>query len=107
MGHVDADRRLEELLADLDEAIGVLSDAGETRWKSWLERDRARIAAGDPYGVDSLLRAFGGMGSFNDLVLAQPDADPSQVDLLRRADQRLWDLRAQIWQGCRELSRQP
>ena len=81
MEPVEADRRVARLLADLDEAIGVLRDAGETHWKSWLERDRKRIAVGDPYGLESLLRAFGGMGSFNNLVLTQPDAGPSRVDI--------------------------
>lgn len=100
---MDSERALARLLSNLDEAIGLLRDAGETHWRSWLERDRERIAKGDPHGLESLLRAYGGMGSFNDLVLAQPDAEPTRVDFLRRADRRLWDLREEIWQGCRQL----
>jgi hypothetical protein len=106
-GHVDVERIRAQLLADLDEAIALLRDAGETHWSSWLERDRERIGRGDPYGLDSLLRAFGGMGSFNDLVLAQPDAEPSRAGFLRQADNRLWDLRDQIWHGCGQLGGNP
>ena len=106
-GGVDTERIRTKLLADLDEAIALLRDSGETHWRSWLERDRERIGHGDVSGLDSLLSAFGGMGSFNDLVLAQPDADPSRRGFLRLADNRLWDLREQIWQGCRKLGGEP
>jgi hypothetical protein len=97
---VDVDRTRSKLLADLDEAIALLRDVGETQWRSSLERDRERIGRGDSYGLDSLLRAFGGMGSFNDLVLSQPGMDGSRA---AQADNRLWDLRNEIWDGCREL----
>ena len=62
-----------ELLSALDEAIALLRGANETHWLAWLEKDRRLIANGDFYGVEHLLRAFGGMGSFNDYNLADPD----------------------------------
>jgi hypothetical protein len=103
---VDAADTLTQLLADLDEAIELLRAAGETHWLAWLERDRARIAAGDVYGLDSMLGAFGGMGSFNDLILAQGDANAERMAFLRRADDRLWDLRDAIASGCQALGGQ-
>ncbi|OBF81137.1 hypothetical protein A5791_05660 [Mycobacterium sp. 852002-51163_SCH5372311] len=39
------------------------------RWAARLTASRRRIARGDPYGVNDLLAAFGGMGSFSDLYL--------------------------------------
>jgi hypothetical protein len=80
------------LLADLDEAIDLLRGAGVTHWQNWLQRGRDQIARGDAHGADHVLAAYGGMGSFNDLVL---DA--------RSADDRLHDLRGSIWFGCRAV----
>lgn len=35
-------------------------------WREWIEKDLAEIRAGDFYGVEHFLSAFGGMGSIND-----------------------------------------
>jgi hypothetical protein len=94
--------RLSPLIADLDEAIDLLQAAGETHWLKWLRNSRDQIALGDPHGLDHLLGAFGGMGSFNDLVLRQPNA-AGTPDELQRADDRLWDLRESIWRKSSEL----
>lgn len=99
--HVDAGR-LPLLVADLDEAIVVLHVAGETPWRKWLQDCRDQIARGDPDGLDHLLQAFGGMGSFNDVVLSRPNASGA-ADELRRADDRLRDLRESIWRQGSEL----
>ena len=69
---------IEELLGALDSAIGTLRGKGETHWSTWLQADRDRIALGDFHGVEHLLGAFGGMGSFTDFAsggeLEQPSA---------------------------------
>jgi hypothetical protein len=57
---------LAALLAALTEAEALLRERGDTHWADWLERDRARIARGDAYGLDHVKQAFGGMGSIND-----------------------------------------
>ena len=56
----------EELIASLDQAISLLRSQGRTHWVKWLERDRGFIAAGDFFGIEGLLSAFGGMGSLMD-----------------------------------------
>lgn len=99
---VGADKKVNSLLKDLDEAIGLLEQAGEVRWRTWLAEGRAEIAARDAHGLDRLLGAFGGMGSFNDLVLRQPNST-SSADFLSQADHRLWELRDSIWHACRDL----
>lgn len=53
----------------------LLRDADEKHWATWLEKDRELIAKGDFYGVEHLLQAFGGMGSFNDFGLAESGKD--------------------------------
>lgn len=71
-----------ELVRDLDEAIAILERAGDTQWTSWLKHDRPLIAAGDAHGLEHLLGAYGGMGSFNDFWLRDP-AEGERLEVLR------------------------
>lgn len=80
------------LVAALDEAIEILEQAGESHWKVWLERDRQLIAGQNASGLAHLLSAFGGMGSFNDLVLGD-----------RESDDRISGLRSVIYRSARDL----
>lgn len=92
------------LLADLDRAIGILEKAGETFWQEWLRRGRDQIASGDRRGVEHLLRAFAGEGTFNGFRLTQSLGFETR-EQRERADERLWGLRESIWRRCRELQR--
>jgi hypothetical protein len=81
----------------LDQTIGLLEPYGEDQWAAWLRTSRRRLAAGDAYGLDHLLQAFGGMGSFNDLALMRANGhriDPAQDgevnDLLVRLRSDIW-----------------
>ncbi|MBX3652140.1 MAG: hypothetical protein KF771_12285 [Burkholderiales bacterium] len=71
-----------ELIWALDQITMILRGSNEHHWVTWLEKDRKLIANGDFYGVEHLLQAFGGMGSFNDFGLGDPDKD-SRIDALR------------------------
>ena len=59
----------EELLAVILELQRELHRVGERTWADWLQRAAAQVAGGDSNGVDRIVTAFGGMGSFNDLVI--------------------------------------
>jgi hypothetical protein len=72
------------LLSILDELIALLRESGQMHWSSWLETDRSMIAKGDFYGVEHLLRAFGGVGSLNDVALNEAEKD-AKLDALRGA----------------------
>lgn len=88
------------LLTALDEAVVILRELGGddptvAHWAGWLERDRARIAAGDLAGLDHLMQAFGGMGSINDSFPAdEPVVGARLGAIYRRASQLLADSRA-------------
>lgn len=73
-----------ELISALDQLTTILRGSNESHWATWLEKDRKLIANGDFYGVEHLLQAFGGMGSFNDFGLGEPDKD-ARIDALRGA----------------------
>jgi hypothetical protein len=78
------------LIETLEELTSLLRARGETHWVIWLESDLQRLRASDLYGVTHLLSAYGGMGSFNDLVL----------------DARASDLRSRAWSLAKGISRE-
>ena len=49
---------------------GLLDHSGDGHWAEWMRRSAAEIRVGDGHGVSRVLRAYGGIGSFNDLVFA-------------------------------------
>jgi hypothetical protein len=97
MGNQQADVHLVALESLLDETIALLKQHGEDHWAGWLRISRQRLAAGDAYGLDHLLSAFGGMGSFNDLVVMRLNGhriDPSKEDDI---NERLARVRSEVW----------
>ena len=90
----------EELIKTLDELVQVLEIDGARHWCSWMRNASTRLKNGDSSGVDHLLRAYGGMGSLNDLILGQTTRDgafgwkPGHVEL----NERFAALRSKAWQ---------
>ncbi|TMN24282.1 hypothetical protein [Pseudoxanthomonas sp. X-1] len=96
-----ADASLQPIIDVLDALIQVLEQDGDTHWSAWMRRAKSRLAQGDDRGADDLLGAYGGMGSFNDLILGQSYQDgrfawkPGYADLNERFDAlrgRAWEL---------------
>lgn len=69
---------------------GIVSEAGAGTHTDWIHSSAPSAA----WGASTM-------------VLAQPDAEPSRAGFLRQADNRLWDMRDQIWHGCRQLGDNP
>jgi len=84
-----------EALADAMDALATflkrLSRPGDplTIWVNWVSKDATRVRAGDYYGVEHFLQAFGGMGSINDLTFG---ANTPEFSTLK---QRAWELARQ------------
>jgi hypothetical protein len=95
----------EQLLKTLSEAESVLSCHGEEHWASWLRRDASLIQAGDGLGLEHLLSAFGGMGSFNDLILHPVNGHRIRDEETRPVNDRLGKLRSEIFELAEELRR--
>ena len=85
-----------QLVETLDELAAVLADIGEPHWRDWMHESAGRLRAGDSTGITHLLKAYGGMGSFNDLVFDGSDS------LARRAE----DLRERAWTLASEIHRE-
>lgn len=95
-----------ELVRALDEAINLLASVGETHWTEWLDCDRRRIVVRDAYGLEHLLQAFGGMGSFNDVLLHHVNGHVGDEATLRAANDRLEGLRSEIFESATDLLRE-
>ena len=63
--------KLDKLLETLNEIIQLLESDGERHWSRWMRESRERLLNTDYSGIEHLLSAYGGMGSFNDLVICQ------------------------------------
>lgn len=74
----------------------------------WSERMRAarrRLANSDYSGIELLLGCFGGMGSFNDLIVGQSSVDGTFIwkDGAAEANERLAALRDRAAQLTHEI----
>jgi hypothetical protein len=63
--------KTEELICALDQLVAILESDGDTHWGLWMRKVRARLKDSDYSGIEYLRSAYGGMGSFNDLILGQ------------------------------------
>src|SRR5690625_6651067 len=80
------------LLADLQSLADLLDDHDEIHWSRWVRQSLAELQRNDARGLHRLRRAFGGMGSFNDLVL-----DAASVEARQRENRTLDALRTHIF----------
>ena len=67
----EAAERLADLCEALRELIALLDLDGETHWRRWMATALAQLEANDLRGATYILGAYGGMGSFNDLIIGQ------------------------------------
>ena len=85
--------KTEELICVLDQLAAMLESDGDTHWSLWMRKARARLMNSDYSGIEYLQSAYGGMGSFNDLILGQSDENgvlcwkPGHVELNERFDE--------------------
>ena len=95
------DSATEELIRTVSQLAELLEGDGDRRWSSWIRRVESRLKKSDYSGLGYLLSAYGGMGSFNDLVLGQSQNagkyawKNGHVELNERFDalrSRAWDL---------------
>lgn len=60
------------LIEVLDQTASLLRANGEEHWSKWMHTSSSRLKRSDYTGIELLLSAYGGMGSFNDLIICQP-----------------------------------
>ena len=97
---------IDTLATLLEEAEVLLRNHGISHWADWLGKDARLIRCLDFYGIEHLLSAFGGMGSLNDLVLAQPNENNPSILVASSDDARFHALLSEIHARATRLLRE-
>jgi hypothetical protein len=97
---------ISKLVTMLDEAAAIFRIHSMNHWASWLEKDIQHLRNSDFYGIRHLLSAYGGMGSLNDVGLAEPDPLLPGVLRIHSDDARLQNLIAEMHALASKLSRE-
>lgn len=97
---------VDELMAVLVEAASLLENANESFWSQWLREKLMMIRQRDLRGVEGLLIGFGGMGSFNDLIIHPINGHNIQENEISKINDRLVGLRSKLYDLAREIKRE-
>ncbi|MBU6174021.1 MAG: hypothetical protein KGQ60_09465 [Planctomycetes bacterium] len=100
------DSNTNALTDKLREACALLVATGEQHWATWMSQSLSEIENGNLAGVDKLLSAYGGMGSFNDLILTSFDGHLLDDAGYRRWNHQLDSLRSELYALATEIARQ-
>ena len=85
------------LVALLDEMGVVLRQLDQAHWAAWVSESARRLRQSDFSGITHLLGAYGGMGSFNDILPELVGEKPDQrVKRARQLRSEAWDLAEEI-----------
>jgi hypothetical protein len=97
------DRALSDLLIDLDALVALLRGSGETVWAPKFESVKIGLQRNDARAFDSILDTYGGMGSFNDLLLHPVSGHEVNAGTSESVNRQLVSLRSRIWTNSRLL----
>ena len=92
--------RTKELINVLQSLIVLLQSDNATHWAKWMSVSKSRLEASDFSGITHLLGAYGGMGSFNDLILGQ-DMQRGKIiwkENQMKMNEELEHLRTEAWE---------
>jgi hypothetical protein len=96
-----------ELIEVLNQLVEILESANECHWSEILKKSKLRIEKSDYSGIEMLLGSYGGMGSFNDLIIYQPSGIV-EVNFTRDeiiANEELDKLRTKAWDLADNIKR--
>lgn len=85
--------KTQELVHILQLIISILEADEETHWSAWMRQVKSRIEVSDYSGIEKLLLAYGGMGSFNDFCLKKNTKENSSFSELQS---KAWSLATEI-----------
>jgi len=96
-----------ELIDVLEELAILLESDGDNHWSRWMRKAKTLLQASDYSGITYLRSAYGGMGSFNELILGQSSVDGvfSWKPGYKELNDRLEELRNKASQLGAEIQR--
>ncbi|WP_033289971.1 DUF6966 domain-containing protein [Amycolatopsis jejuensis] len=96
-----------ELAADIDALLVLFERVDEQHWTRWASAVRTDIANSDAHCLTRVLGAYGGMGSFNDLLIHPLNGHRVTLSDVDDVNRQLDGLRTRIRQTALALRRQP
>jgi hypothetical protein len=106
VGRSDFDNQLAKLKSDLDETVTLLREDGERHWLSSAERCQRKVDEHEAAAYDHILSAYGGVGSFNDLLILAWNGHLVETDREKAVNDRLALLRTAMWTSATALRRE-
>ena len=83
----------------------MLRSDGERYWSEFIDDCRNRLLASDYSGVEMLLSSYGGMGSFNDVVVGYSEACQDWKPEARKLNEKLNSLRTRAFALAQDIQR--
>lgn len=99
------DPRLAQLAQRTEETAAFLARYGVQSWADWLAADAVRIRQRDFSGVEHLLSAYGGMGSFTDVWICPENGHSIEAADVPAVNKELDRLRSQLYSLATKLRR--
>ena len=103
---ISFDERFDRLLAAMGDLADLLSSYGEAHWADWVRRDMEKIRRYQQHGLESMLMAFGGMGSLTDVYIHPANGHPIGPDQIDQANQELARLTSTVYSDASALRRE-
>ncbi len=97
---------VEDLSTKLNEAISLLENVEEKGWSEWLRENLNLITNRDFCGILRLLGGFGGMGSFNDLMIHPENGHKIQHNNIDKVNDCLDALRSELYRLAFRIKRE-
>ncbi|MGQ8367504.1 DUF6966 domain-containing protein [Glaciecola sp. 1036] len=88
--------KTEKLIEVLDQLIKILDEDGQSHWSKWMRQAKGCIQSSYFSGIEKVLNAYGGMGSFNDVCLKK----------VTRANENFSELQGKAWSLATEIKRE-
>jgi hypothetical protein len=91
------------LLRNVERTCELLIDSGDRQWEPWLDAAHRELMAHDAHGLNRLLSGFGGMDSFNDLVIHPLNGHSVAYQEVDPVNDELDQLRSVMYEDARTL----
>jgi hypothetical protein len=86
----------------LESTIELLNRYGVRGWGSWFSESIALLRQNPSTGIDKVLNSYGGMGSFNDLVISHLNQHQIAEAEEMQANNQLEQYRTEIYQLAKQ-----
>ncbi|MEI8021413.1 MAG: hypothetical protein WCH39_24605 [Schlesneria sp.] len=105
MTDAEAETSRVKLILAVTQAERLLRRYSITDWADTLNRAATLITGSDFSGVDDLFSIFGGMGSFNDIVIHPLNGNPIEDSEIDRVNNDFQSLKTDIYEIVTALRR--